>query len=180
MAFLYNWSLSRTSLSSSMILSTTSSVFTLMFSCLLTHHDPATTAKVIGVVATLGGACLVALLDNIRSPYQRRASSLAGDGAALGAAVLSGIYTVGLRKRIGWNTQRLQTMTFFSWMGIYVICVGGPIMAILHLTSIYVITVPSIMTFIGLGFNAISSVISDVIWAKAILLTSPLIATVPN
>ncbi|CEO94410.1 EamA domain-containing protein [Plasmodiophora brassicae] len=174
LSYCYNWSLSRTTLSSTTILSSSAPVFALIFSLLLIPRS-FTVTKVAGVFAAFAGACIVSLQD---SEKDAGSSTTLGDMAALLSAALSGVYTVGLKQQVGSEWRRLSMSRMFGWMGTWVVGIGAPVLIVLHFSTLRMVTFPTAAAWQGLLLNALLSVFSDLLWAQSIVMTSPLIATV--
>ncbi|KAI0015507.1 hypothetical protein F4780DRAFT_763681 [Xylariomycetidae sp. FL0641] len=176
-----------TSVGSVTILTSTSSVWTLVF-CALLRIDPFSLRKLIGVLASLTGIIMVSMVDLSSGgeddegrgsfPHKSRAQIAIGDAMAFFSAVVYGVYVVVMKVRVG-NEDRVNMPLFFGLVGIFNIVFLCPLFPILHFTGIEPFELPpngKIWSIIML--NSISSFISDVSWAYAMLLTTPLVVTV--
>jgi solute carrier family 35 protein F5 len=171
----YNWSLGGTSVSSSTVLSTTSCVFTFALS-LLFLKESFRWSKLLGVIVTLAGAALVAYSD--RTAPDDGANVWWGDALALFSAVMYALYTTAIRRLVP-DGSDISMNAFFGFLGLFNSLLLSPVVGILHATKVEVVTgVPA--SFIGLLLlkGLFDNVLSDLLWARAIQLTSPTVATV--
>lgn len=188
--FLANWfnamSFEYTSVASSTILVATSSVFTLLLGAVI-GVEKFTLKKLAGVAASLGGVATISLLDTAGKendpnrgsfPYKTPAEVAVGDALALLSAVLYGLYATTLTKVVG-DESRVNMPLFFGFVGVFNIGLLWPGLGILHLAGVEKFELPPDgYIWAALIFNATISLISDVAWAYAVLLTSPLVVTV--
>lgn len=174
-----------TTVASSTILTSTSSIFTLMIGAWLAVEQ-FTIRKLVGVLASLAGIILISSVDLTGNNDQNRGSfphkthfQLAiGDGLALGSALLYGIYTSVMKKRIG-DESRVDMILFFGFVGLFNLVILLPGFPILHYLDVESFELPPskrITTIVLI--NSATSLVSDVCWAYSMLLTSPLITTV--
>ncbi|KAL9006788.1 MAG: hypothetical protein Q9188_000475 [Gyalolechia gomerana] len=131
-----------TSVSSSTILTSTSSIWTLLFAAGI-GVEKFTWKKLIGVLASFAGVVLTSTVDFSGDNDQNRGSfphksSLqigVGDALALLSAVLYGIYTTMMKKRIG-DEARVNMSLFFGFVGLFNTVTLLPGFLIMHLTGI--------------------------------------------
>lgn len=171
----YNWSLQGTSVSSSTVLSTTSCVFTFVLS-LLFLGERFRWSKAAGVAVTIAGAVMVALAD--RSPSAQEGNKWWGDALAIASAVFYGLYTTAIRRLVP-DGSPISMNAFFGWLGLTNSLLLAPVVGLLAGLGI---EKPSELTpkLIGLilAKGLFDNVLSDLLWARAIQLTSPTVATV--
>lgn len=175
-----------TSVASVTILTSTSSVWTLIF-CAVMKIEAFSSRKLIGVLASLSGVALISLVDLTGDgndddrgnfPHKTQAQLAIGDAMAFFSAIVYGIYIVVMKIRIG-NEDRVNMPLFFSLVGTFNLLLLWPLFPILHYTGIEPFELPpngKIWAIILL--NSFSSLASDISWAYAMLLTTPLIVTV--
>ncbi|KAF4627000.1 hypothetical protein G7Y89_g11158 [Cudoniella acicularis] len=175
-----------TSVASSTILTSTSSIFTLVFGALVRVED-FSYKKLIGVLASLTGIILISSVDlsgkdndenRGNFPHKSQGEIAIGDAMAFGSAILYGIYAIVMKKRIG-NEDRVNMPLFFGLVGLFNVIFLWPGFLILHFTGVEKFGFPptgKIWTIVLL--NSASSFISDYCWAYAMLLTTPLVVTV--
>lgn len=174
---LYSYSLLWTTISSSTIMSNLSSVFTLLFSY-LAGVDTITPLKVAGVFLCLCGVVLVTLNDKTSSESGGTGWSVIGDMMALLSAFGYGLYTTYLKMKVP-NEEVVNMQLILGYLGLVTAVLFAPFLLIL----VY-FHVDNLASFTGLIFayllisGLFDYVISDYLWARAIILTSPTVATV--
>ena len=164
-----------------------------------------TVKKMIGVLASLAGIILISTVDLSGStdrnrgsfPHKSPTQIAIGDILALGSAVLYGIYTIFMKKRIG-DEGKVDMLLFFGFVGALNMVALWPGFLILHFTGLETFEMPPtsrIWTIVVVSndsesqsrdyiklkvsqVNSITSLVSDFCWAYAMLLTSPLVVTV--
>lgn len=179
-----NASLSYTSVASQMILSSTSSFFTLLVGAYY-KIEKINANKIFGIVLSFAGVIIVSKLDSEDQlvPDQGSPLSLWGNALALAGAFIYGVYTVLLKHKISQpNTKKervLNTHLFFGFVGLYCMFMLWPAILILHFTGFETFELPSSShVILLLATNAFITLVSDFCWCKAVLLTSPLTVTV--
>ncbi|KAG5660618.1 hypothetical protein KAF25_003224 [Fusarium avenaceum] len=174
-----------TSVASVTILTSTSSVWTLIF-CSLFGIERFSTAKILGVGASLAGVILISTVDlsgksdEDRGSFpQKSPTQIAlGDALALLSAVIYGLYVTVMKRKVP-NEDRVDMQMFFGLVGVFNVVLLWPLFFILHWTGLEPFELPPNSTIWGIIiFNAISSFISDISWALALLMTTPLVVTV--
>jgi solute carrier family 35 protein F5 len=132
-----------TSVGSVTILTSTSSVWTLIF-CAIMKIESFSVRKLVGVLASLSGVILISLVDlsgdgndddRGNFPHKTQAQIAIGDAMALFSAVVYGIYVVVMKVRVG-NEDRVNMPLFFGLVGIFNILFLWPLFPILHYTGI--------------------------------------------
>ncbi|KAF9881268.1 vacuolar membrane protein [Colletotrichum karsti] len=174
-----------TSVGSVTILNSTSSVWTLIF-CALMKVEGFTLRKFIGVLASLTGIVLISSVDLSGSsdenrgsfPHKTTAQIAIGDFMALVSALVYGLYVTVMKHRVG-NEDRVNMPLFFGLVGLFNLVCLWPVFFILHFTGLEPFELPPTgkIWAIVIG-NSLSSFISDMSWAYAMLLTTPLVVTV--
>lgn len=179
--------LENTTVASSTILTATASVFTLIFGT-LAGIETLTARKIAGVIASLAGVMLIASVDYSGKssdeehrgnfPEKTRWELVLGNTLGLLSAVIYGIYTVLMKKRIP-DENKVNVQIFFGFVGLINVLCFWPGFFILHYTGIEMFEwpAPGRVTVILL-LNALGSATSDIAWAYAVLLTSPILVTV--
>ncbi|KAJ8131551.1 hypothetical protein O1611_g2077 [Lasiodiplodia mahajangana] len=175
-----------TSVGSVTILTSTSSVWTLIF-CAIMRIEAFSLRKLIGVLASLSGVILISLVDLTGDgnddgrgnfPHKTQSQIAIGDAMAFFSAIVYGVYVVVMKIRIG-SEDRVNMPLFFGLVGTFNVLFLWPLFPILHYTGIEPFELPpngKIWAIILL--NSFSSFISDMSWAYAMLLTTPLVVTV--
>ncbi|KAF2163339.1 hypothetical protein M409DRAFT_68604 [Zasmidium cellare ATCC 36951] len=176
-----------TTVASSTILTSTSSVFTLIFGAIF-RVEKFTLRKCLGVLASLAGIVLISTIDlsgktgddEHRGDFPEKSirEIAIGDCLAFLSAVMYGLYAVFMKKRIP-DESRVEMPVFFGLVGIINVLILWPGFIILHVTGVETFELPpsGFVTAIILC-NSIGSLVSDIAWAYAVLLTSPIVVTV--
>ncbi|CZT24835.1 related to integral membrane protein [Ramularia collo-cygni] len=176
-----------TSVASSTILTSTSSVFTLLFGAIF-KVEKFTVSKLLGVGASLSGIILISLIDlsgrnnndEHRGDFPEKSNHeiAVGDMLAFLSAVMYGLYAVFMKKRITDET-RVDMPVFFGLVGLINVLILWPGFVILHYTGIETFEMPPTGTVtLIIIFNSLASLVADMAWAYAVLLTSPIVVTV--
>lgn len=174
-----------TTVASSTILTSTSSVWTLIFGALLSVEE-FTIKKLVGVLASLAGIILISSIDITGNqdknrgsfPHKSHKEIAIGDVLAFTSAVMYGIYTTLMKKRIG-NESRVDMPLFFGFVGLFNFITLLPGFFILHFTGIETFELPPTRRILAIVLiNSATSLVSDLCWAYSMLLTSPLVVTV--
>lgn len=174
-----------TTVASSTILTSTSSVWTLIFGALL-NVEKFTIKKLIGVLASLAGIILISSIDITGNqdknrgsfPHKSHKEIAVGDVLAFTSAVMYGIYTTLMKKRIG-DESRVDMPLFFGFVGLFNFITLLPGFFILHYTGIETFELPPTRRILAIVLiNSATSLVSDLCWAYSMLLTSPLVVTV--
>lgn len=172
--YLFNVSLDHTSVASNSVLSSTSTLWTLVFSiCLL--GEVANPLKGVAVAFAVGGSALVAYSDSHRDNDK---GTWAGDALSLVAAAMYGLYSVALKYKSPEGSAGLSMPLLFGLIGLFVLTLGWPVLILLHAAEVEEFSLPSLKVLGFLALNAlVGSNLSDVLWAQALQLTTPLVAT---
>ena len=156
-----------TSLTASTVISASSAAFTLLLSVWLLR-EPATALKLAGVALCWAGNGLTAVGDT------SSAGTLGGDAICLLSAALYAVYTVAIRMRAPDDLA-----LFFGLLGAFNAVIFAPLVLVLHFTGAE--DLGALSWEIGgllVGKGLVDNVLSDYLWAQAVLLTSPAVATV--
>ena len=176
-----------TTVASSTILTSTSGVFTLIFGTMF-GVEKFTVRKLLGVLASLAGIILISSVDlsgnntddEHRGDFpEKSARDIAiGDALAFISAIMYGLYAVFMKKRID-DESRVNMPIFFGLVGLINVFLLWPGFFILHYTGVERFEMPPTawVTTIVLS-NSLASLVSDLAWAYAVLLTSPIVVTV--
>ncbi|KAL8830736.1 MAG: hypothetical protein Q9191_001266 [Dirinaria sp. TL-2023a] len=142
--------------------------------------------KLLGVLMSFAGILLTSSVDISGKHDEHRGSFphkspqqiALGDALALTSAVLYGIYATTIKRKIG-DEARVNMLLFFGFVGLFGVIILLPGFPLLHLIGMEKFQLPPsrrIVTIILI--NAAISLLSDIAWAYAMLLTSPLLVTV--
>ncbi|KAL0263708.1 hypothetical protein SLS55_002689 [Diplodia seriata] len=177
-----------TTVASSTILTSTSSIWTLLVGAFI-GVEHFTIRKLLGVLASLAGIVLISTVDisgtnnndeNRGSfPSKTQGEIALGDALAFLSAVMYGFYAVLMKKRIG-DESRVSMPLFFGLVGLFNVVVLWPGFFLLDITGIEPFEMPPSFRVTAIVLvNSATSLVSDMCWAYAMLLTgSPLVVTV--
>lgn len=174
-----------TSVGSATILTSTSSIWTLIF-CAIMGVEGFSIRKLLGVMASLAGVVLISTVDLSGAsdgnrgnfPHKTTQQIAIGDAMAFFSAFIYGCYVTVMKRRVG-NEDRVDMPLFFGLVGLFNVVFLWPGFFILHFSGIETFGLPptgKIWTIILV--NSVASFLSDMTWAYAMLLTTPLVVTV--
>ena len=188
----YNMSLVSTSVSSSTALSSTSCVFTFLLT-LCFYRRGGSWLTALGVACTLAGALLVGVGDD-SGAASAADPSWRGDALALVSAAAYAAYSLAIKVCVpeeeaaaaaaGGGKPSISIAVFFGWLGLFTSLLLSPLVGILHATGVEdlsgVLSRPQLPAIIALVLlkGLFDNVLSDLLWARAIQLTSPTLASV--
>jgi solute carrier family 35 protein F5 len=140
--------LTYTSVASSTILTSTSSIWTLIFGAFV-RVEKFSLRKLVGVLASLAGIVLISSVDlsgdndgNRGSfPHKSQRQIAIGDSMAFFSALMYGVYTVVMKKRIG-NEDRVNMPLFFGMVGLFNVIFLWPGFLVLHFTGVETFEMP--------------------------------------
>lgn len=140
--------LTYTSVASSTILTSTSSIWTLIFGA-LARVEKFSFKKLIGVLASLAGIILISSVDLSGDnddnrgtfPHKSQRQIAIGDSMAFFSALMYGVYTVVMKKRIG-NEDRVNMPLFFGMVGLFNVIFLWPGFLFLHFTGVETFEMP--------------------------------------
>lgn len=199
--------LEHTTVASATILTSTSSIWTLLIGA-LAKVEKFTIRKLLGVLASLCGIILISRSDlsnpdesltppsasskrtdsSSTFPNKSPAELILGDGMAFVSAILYGFYTIVLRLKTEPHPKshassdpplKIHLPLFFSLVGLLNTVILLPLFPLLHYTGLEPFALPPTPRIWKIILvNSASSLTSDVMWAYAMVLTSPLVVTV--
>ncbi|EMC98282.1 hypothetical protein BAUCODRAFT_66267 [Baudoinia panamericana UAMH 10762] len=176
-----------TTVASSTILTSTSSIFTLLFGAVF-KVERFTLRKLFAVIASLAGIMLISGADFSGGttddehrgdfPEKTLGEIALGDSLALLSAVMYGLYASFMKKRVG-DESRVSLPIFFGFVGLINVVLLWPGFFILHFAGWETFESPPTKRVVMIiVVNSLASLIADLAWAYAILLTSPIVVTV--
>ncbi|KAJ5832186.1 hypothetical protein N7474_000497 [Penicillium riverlandense] len=166
-------------------------VWTLIFGAII-GVEKFTARKLLGVIASLIGIILISRVDlskpdtNTPSvdgsegsfPHKTPAEIALGDAMAAFSSIMYGVYTIVMKKQVG-DESRVNMQLFFGLVGFFNLVLLWPGFVVLHWTGVEPFALPSTnRVWMIIIINSLSSFISDIAWAYAMLLTTPLVVTV--
>ncbi|XP_076959473.1 thiamine-repressible mitochondrial transport protein THI74-like [Bidens hawaiensis] len=179
----FNVSLKYTTVTSNTILSSASSLFTFLVS-LVFLGEKFTWIKLTSVLLCMGGTIIVSLGDSKTATTATASNAALGDVLALVSSAFYAIYITLIRKKLpdedndDDKTAKVSMAQFLGFLGLFNLIIFSPVVLILHLTNIEsfrTITLKQLGLIVGKGL--LDNVLSDYLWAKAVLLTTTTVAT---
>jgi solute carrier family 35 protein F5 len=131
-----------TSVASVTILTSTSSIWTLIF-CAIFGVERFSLRKLLGVMSSLIGVALISTVDLTGGsnedrgsfPHKTTLQIAVGDSMAFFSAVVYGMYVTVMKRRVG-NEDRVDMKLFFGLVGVFNVVLLWPVFFILHWTNI--------------------------------------------
>lgn len=166
--YLYNLSLTLTSIASSTILSSTSGIFTLLLSIFLIKASP-DLFKFLAVLVSFGGTVCIAMSD-----WDTQSETALGDILALSGAVVYALYCIFISK-VG---ESVYLPHLFAFVGaINFVCLM-PLFVVLNYTGVETFRFPNgeVLGFLFLN-GLFGTVLSDVLWAFSVKYLNPALST---
>ena len=176
----FNMSLARTSVTSNTIISSTSSLFT-YFLAMLFLNEPFSIVKLIAIFMTISGTALVTLSDAQVDPGAAAGAnrSVLGDLLVVLSAAFYGAYTVLMRVKMGSGEESEHLVPyFFGYVGLFSTVFLAPVVVLLLSTGQMSISNVSRSTWLVILLEGLLDyVLSDYLWARAVMILGPTIAT---
>jgi solute carrier family 35, member F5 len=144
-----------TSVGSVTILTSTSSVWTLVF-CATMGVEGFTIRKLIGVLASMAGVILISSVDLSGSsdenrgnfPHKTQAQIAIGDAMAFVSAIIYGVYVTVMKRKVG-NEDRVNMPLFFGLVGLFNVLLLWPGFFILHFTGVETVSDTALLLTLG-------------------------------
>lgn len=169
--YLFNLSLSYTSVSSNTIMSSMGTVWTVFISRLFLN-TPIGSFKMAGVFICVSGSIIVSIGSG-----GENGSSVLGNIIALLSSFFYAVYTIVLRTCLPDDNRYSMGMTFgaVGVINFFALWVGFPVLDYFNIEPFHW---PKKSQLGPLMINAlIGTNLSDVLWARSVILTSPIVAT---
>ncbi|XP_022771436.1 solute carrier family 35 member F5 isoform X2 [Durio zibethinus] len=178
----FNLSLKYTTVTSNTILSSASSLFTFLVS-LAFLGEKFTWVKLVSVILCMAGTIIVSLGDSSNSKNLSVIASnpVLGDILALLSAALYAVYVTLIRKKLPDDDEksgRASMAQFLGFLGLFNLFIFLPFALVLNVTKLESFNTLSWKQFgLIMGKGLLDNVLSDYLWAKAVLLTTTTVAT---
>eukprot|EP00250_Pteridium_aquilinum_P016639 c23212_g1_i1 orf=583-1869(-) len=177
--YTFNLSLKYTTVTSNTILSSTSSLFT-FFMSLRFLKEKFAWVKLLSVLLCMAGTIVVSLSDSVGSTSVAK-NQVWGDLLCLVSACFYAVYTTLIKKKLPDEVQgeeEASTALFFGYLGLFNGLLLLPVMLLLHFTGVEPLHRLSALQYgLIIAKGMFDNVLSDYLWAKAVLLTSTTAAT---
>ncbi|XP_052160647.1 uncharacterized vacuolar membrane protein YML018C [Oryza glaberrima] len=176
----FNLSLRYTTVTSNTILSSTSSLFTFLVA-LVFLGETFTWLKLISVLLCMGGTIIVSLADSGSTANTIATNPLLGDVLSIVSAGLYAVYITLIRKKLPDEKEgqgEVSMAQFLGFLGLFNMLFFFPVALFLNFTKLepfHRLTWEQVGLIVGKGL--LDNVLSDYLWAKAILLTTTTVAT---
>lgn len=176
----FNLSLKYTTVTSNTILSSSSSLFTFLVS-LVFLGEVFTWVKLFSVLLCMGGTIIVSLGDSKSGSNKVASNPVLGDILSLISAALYAVYITLIRKKLpddDGKSGHASMAQFLGYLGLFNMLIFLPVPLVLNFANLEpfnTLTWKQIGLIVGKGM--FDNVLSDLLWAKAILLTSTTVAT---
>ncbi|KAJ8905327.1 hypothetical protein NDN08_001834 [Rhodosorus marinus] len=172
--YTFNLGLHMTSVSSSSTLSTASGLFTFLIGVSI-GAESYSAMKALSVILNILGVGMIGLYD-IQDIVHK--SSFVGDLFSLLAALGYGLYTTFLKVKLE-DDRKIDMLLFFGFVGLFNLLILWPLFLVLDKFGFETFEMPSGRLILLLTVNGLlGTVLSDYLWARSVLLTTPLIATI--
>lgn len=176
--FFNNASLIFTSVSSQTVLASTSSFFTILVGWMF-RVETLDLTKIMSIAVSFVGVLCVTLNDKPKTNDSLSFQSImAGDILALLGALFYGIFSIVLKYKVK-EDSRVDMRLFFGFVGVFNILIFWPSIVFADRFGLESFELPPNGKVWGvILFNCFISFLADFLWARAMLLTSPLTVTV--
>lgn len=178
----FNLSLKYTTVTSNTILSSASSLFTFLVSLAFLGEN-FTWVKLVSVILCMAGTITVSLGDsnNFKNLSLVASNPVLGDILALLSAALYAVYVTLIRKKLPDDDEKsghASMAQFLGFLGLFNLFIFLPFALILNVTKLESFNTLSWKQFgLIVGKGLLDNVLSDYLWAKAVLLTTTTVAT---
>ncbi|EYU46337.1 hypothetical protein MIMGU_mgv1a023602mg, partial [Erythranthe guttata] len=175
----FNLSLKYTTVTSNTILSSASSLFTFLVA-LVFLGEKFTWLKLISVLLCMGGTIIVSMGDSASSEVA--SSAVTGDILALCSSAFYAVYITLIRQKLPDEDDEVQGRAsmaqFLGFLGLFNLMIFFPVALVLHFSRLEPFTSLTWEQFrLIIGKGLLDNVLSDYLWAKAVLLTTTTVAT---
>lgn len=177
----FNLSLKYTTVTSNTILSSSSSLFTFLVA-LVFLGEKFTWLKLIGVLLCMVGTIIVSLGDSGSGSNAAASNPVLGDILSLLSAAFYAAYITLIRQKLPDEDDKVQGRVsmaqFLGFLGLFNLLIFFPVTLILEFLKLELfnnLTGKQFGLIIGKGL--LDNVVSDYLWAKAVLLTTTTVAT---
>ncbi|KAL3531122.1 hypothetical protein ACH5RR_010444 [Cinchona calisaya] len=176
----FNLSLKYTTVTSNTILSSASSLFTFLVA-LVFLGEKFTWVKLLSVLLCMGGTIIVSMGDSEAGSSSVAPNPALGDILSLLSAALYAVYITLIRKRLpdeeDEKSGKASMAQFLGFLGLFNLLLFLPVALVLNFAKLEPFTLTWKQFGLIIGKGLLDNVLSDYLWAKAVLLTSTTVAT---
>ncbi|XP_057773465.1 uncharacterized vacuolar membrane protein YML018C isoform X2 [Salvia miltiorrhiza] len=177
----FNLSLKYTTVTSNTILSSASSLFTFVVAVVFLG-EKFTWLKLISVLLCMGGVIIVSLGDSGSGSSEVAPNPALGDILSLLSAAFYSVYITLIRQKLPDEDDKVQGRVsmahFLGFLGLFNLLIFFPVALILELSKLGLFNTLTGKQFgLIVGKGLLDNVVSDYLWAKAVLLTTTTVAT---
>ncbi|KAJ4822318.1 hypothetical protein Tsubulata_043881 [Turnera subulata] len=176
----FNLSLKYTTVTSNTILSTASSLFTFLVS-LVFLGEKFTWVKLASVLLCMAGTIIVSLGDTESGLSSIASNPLLGDILALVSAIMYAVYITLIRVKLpddDGKSGHASMAQFLGFLGLFNFFIFLPVALVLDITGLETFNILTWKQFgLIVGKGLLDNVLSDYLWAKAVILTTTTVAT---
>lgn len=177
----FNLSLKYTTVTSNTILSSSSSLFTFLVA-LVFLGEKFTWLKMWGVLLCMGGTIIVSLGDSKTESSSVASNPVIGDVLSLVSAGFYAVYITLIRKKFpdedDEKSGSVSMAQFLGFLGLFNLLIFLPVALVLNFSKLEPFSVLSWeQIFLIVGKGLLDNVLSDYLWAKAVILTTTTVAT---
>ncbi|KAL3828024.1 hypothetical protein ACJIZ3_016826 [Penstemon smallii] len=177
----FNLSLKYTSVTSNTIMSSSSSVFTFLVA-LVFLGERFTWLKLTSVLLCMGGTIIVSLGDSGTSSSKPTSNPVLGDFLALLSSAFYAVYVTLIRRKLPDEDDKVRGRAsmaqLLGFLGLFNLVIFLPVALVLEVAKIEsfkTLTLTQLGLIVGKGL--LDNVLSDYLWAKAVLLTTTTVAS---
>jgi len=170
----FNLSLQRTSLATNTILSSSSTVWSYLFTFAF-RRGHCSLLGLVCVICAMSGVVFAVLGQETQLDPNAPVDTVSGEALAVVSAIAYGHFSNALAVHV----KPSQVDFLWGCVGLLCLAFGSCLMTLGQITGLEPFEMPSIEALLIMLLNAfLGTSISDYIWARAVLLTTPLVATV--
>ncbi|KAH6767709.1 EamA-like transporter family [Perilla frutescens var. hirtella] len=177
----FNFSLKYTTVTSNTILSSASSLFTFLVALVFLGEN-FTWLKLISVLLCMGGTIIVSLADSGSGSNEVASNPVLGDILSLLSAAFYAAYITLIRRNLPDEDDTVRghvsMAQFLGFLGFFNLLIFFPVALILEFLKLGLFnTITGKQFGLIIGKGLLDNVVSDYLWAKAVLLTTTTVAT---
>ncbi|KAF4740712.1 hypothetical protein FOZ62_028635 [Perkinsus olseni] len=171
----YNTSLLYTSVATNSSLSSSSAIFTFIFSIVILRYPLLRVVPILATLLCVSGVVVTAINQPKPDASSAVRETPLGYVLALGSACCYGVFTCCLKR---WVLDEGRMVYVFGMFGVIALIIGVPSVIVCHFTGLEKLVLPTWAQWGAITANAIiGSVVSDYMLSVAVILLSPLVVS---